>query len=209
MTLSTVAINSYIFAGWKDRHWYRDCQEFFSHRFGEDRVRDIAKLFAATSINTSLRSNITLFRKALYEIEHDLPIGNYLPNIKLQLAQIRAGKDLTGRKINSFARAMSGDPDAVVVDIWLQRAFDMERQYFRQTKGDENGKGRFRSAGVPDKEYTAIEAWVRDEAKAMGLEARQLGAILWSGTRTQWRGADETRYTTILANHMNNLFNCI
>lgn len=69
------------------------------------------------------KSNVTLFRR--YEIENDLPVGNYLPNIQDQLRLIRSGQPLSGRKINAFARAMAGDQNAVVVDIWLLRAFDL------------------------------------------------------------------------------------
>lgn len=207
--MTTKYIGKYLRIGKKDRHWYKECQEVFAEIFGPERVQLVCNIFAATSINTSLKSNITLFRKAYYEIENGLPIGEYLPNIQLQLKKIREGKELSGRKIRSFAAAMSGDPDAVVVDIWLLRAFDMERKYFRVTKGDQKGRGRMRPVGATDKEYTKIESWVRQYAAAKGYEAREVSSMIWAGVRISKSGDRETHYKTILRNNFSNLFNCI
>lgn len=199
-------IPEYVWLGMKDMNWYQECEQTFRDIFGDDKIVLVCKLFAATSINTSLKSNITLFRKAYYEMENGLPIGNYLPNIKMQLQQIREGKDLTGRKINSFARAMSGDPEAVVVDIWLLRAFNLDRKYFR-TGGPHDGS--FRSAGATDKMYTQIEDWIRREAHKRDIEPRQLSSMIWAGVRTKTNGIDDTRYSSILRSQLQNLFKVI
>ncbi len=207
--MDTSSIRRYIQAGKADINWYQDCEDLFVDLFGRHRLELVVRLFAATSINTSLKSNISLFRKALYEFENGLPVGDYLPNIKQQLYQVRSGGELTGRKISSFARAMSGDRDAVVVDVWLARAFDMERRYFRQTKGEQKGRGRIRSAGVSDSDYTRIERYIRRLAKRKGLEARQVSSMIWCGVRTEKTGDRETHYKNILRSHLTNLFNCI
>lgn len=199
-------IPAYVRIGRKDMHWYTDCQALFEDLFGKDRLFLVCKLFAATSINTSLKANIYLFRKALYEIENNLPIGNYLPNIQQQLRQLRAGEELTGRKINSFARAMSGDKNAVVVDIWLLRAFQQERLSTRRT-GPHAGKQR--SSGASDAQYTLIENWVRITAELMGVEPRQLSAMIWCGVRVTKSGDRETHYKNLLLYHFTNLFNVI
>lgn len=204
--MNTERIAEYVWIGRQDQHWYADCQKLFEKHFGKEQLPLITKLFAATSINTSLKSNVKLFRKALYEIQNDLPVGNYLPNIQNQLAKIRAGQELSGRKISSFARAMSGDKDAVVVDIWLLRAFGMDRKYMRHTGPH---KGLMRDGGATDKQYTAIETWVREKAKAMGLEARELSSILWAGVRIAHSGDKNTHYKELLDYHLNNLFGCL
>lgn len=202
-------IHRYVWIGRKDLNWYADCQHVFEDLFGPDRLELVCKLFAATSINTSLKSNITLFRRALYEIENNLPVGNYLPNIQTQLQHCRAGRPLSGRKISSFARAMAGDPDAVVVDIWLLRAFDEDRRYFRKAKDEEKGRGAMRSGGATDKQYTIIEHWVRTEARAMNLQARELSSMIWAGVRITQSGDTETHYKNILKHQLTNLFNVI
>lgn len=114
--METINIPRYVDIGKSSLNWYRDCQLCFEELFGKEKLQLVCQLFAATSINTSLKSNITLFRKAYWEIENQQPVGNYLPNIQNQLRQIRSGKQLTGRKIRSFAAAMSGDVNAFNVE---------------------------------------------------------------------------------------------
>lgn len=207
--VDTSKIHLYTWLGRKDKNWYAQCQELFTDLFGPEKLDLVCKLFAATSINTSIKSNITLFRKAYYEIENGLPISNYLPSIKTQLQYIREGLPLSGRKINSFARAMAGDHSAVVVDIWLTRAFGLDVQYFRQTKDAAEGVGRNRSSSPSDKQYTLIETWVRTEAVKMGLQPRELSAILWSGVRIYVAGDRDTHYKDRLRQSLINLFNVI
>lgn len=198
--MDTSKIARYVWIGRNDINWYTECEEMFVELFGREELGLVCKLFAATSINTSLRSNVTLFRKAYGEIKRDLPIGRYLPNIQAQLGQIRAGGELTGRKISSFARAMSGDKNAVVVDIWLLRAFNMEKRYFRKNDGRE------RSGGASDKQYSIIEQYVRTEAMRMKIEPRQLSAMIWAGVRIDMGGSKKTHYKEALMSSMVGLF---
>lgn len=235
--MDTGKIARYVWLGRHDIRWYHQAEDLFVDLFGRERLQLVTRLFAATSINTSLKANITLFRRALYEIENDLPIGAYMPNIRQQLQQIRAGGELTGRKINSFANAMAGDPDAVVVDIWLLRAFGMDRKYFRkkprgvvsrsleilletsnqvdlfyngpilhpdEIRAVDKSRGLYRSGGASDGQYTKVENYVREEARAMGIQARQLSAMIWSGVRIDQSGDRETHYSTILQTHFRN-----
>lgn len=185
-------IPMYLIKGHKEQHWYEDNKKVLVRLFGIERLTLVTKLFAATSINTSLASNITLFRKALYEIENGLPIGNYLPNIQQQLQRIREGKDLSGQKINAFAKAMQGDHNAVVVDIWLCRAFGL--QVHSPSPG----------------QFKRIEAYVRDISPKYDLKPYEAGAMIWAGCRRHYTGRKSvTRYESLLQFHFNNLFNCI
>lgn len=209
MIIETINIPKYVEIGKSSFNWYSECQNCFEELFGVEKIELVCQLFAATSINTSLKSNITLFRKAYWEIENDKPIGSYLPNIQNQLKQIREGKPLTGRKIRSFAAAMSGDKNAVVVDVWLLRAFGIDKKYFRQKKGQEKGRGTMRNNGASDKEYTAIENWVREYSKLLNCEPRQLSAMIWAGVRISTNGDKQVHYNEILKHSLQNLFNVI
>lgn len=195
--MNTDKIPVYIWIGMNDLNWYADCKQLFIRHFGIEQLTLVTKLFAATSINSSLRSNITLFRKALYEIQHDKPFSNYLPVMLTNLEYVREGKELSGRKIKSFASAMAGDPDAVVVDIWLLRAFGF------LTKGAE------RSRGASNKEYTLIENYCRTLAKEMGINACQISSMIWAGIRIKTNGDKDTHYKKHLDYHLTNLFGCI
>jgi hypothetical protein len=199
-------ISRYVWLGRKDKTWYSDCKETLIDLFGEDELSLVTNLLAGTSINTSLKGNITLFRRAYYEIKNELPTSNYLPNIQQQINQIREGKELTGRKINSFAKAMRGDVNAIVVDIWILRAFELDRKYRRNSGPHE---GTFRSGGATDKQYSLIESWIRQEAIYRSLLPYELCSMIWGGVRREQSGDNETRYCDILRQLLTNLFQVI
>lgn len=205
-------IKKYITVGMPDKNWYKEHQELFVKLFGAGNLHFVAKLFAATSINSSLASNVRLFRKAKHEIENGLPFSNYLPVMKLQLERIRAGEPIRGRKITSFAAAMSGNVNAVVVDIWLLRAFGMNNRYMRTKKvkhplgHDVYIDGRIREGGATDKQYTFIENYVRDLAPTLNLQPRELSAIIWSGVRIAHTGNRQTKYKEVLLQQHYNMF---
>lgn len=197
--METKNIEKYIALGAKDKDWYANTEKLFAEIFGRENVPLVAKMFAATSINSSLKSNIRLFRKAWYELKTDKPHENYLPNIRDQLNRLRHGQELSGKKINAFAAAMSGDRNSVVVDVWLLRAFGEERKYGRAS-------GLVRSSGATDKQFSIIETWVRTEAAWLKLQPRELSAIIWSGVRIDTTGDYETSYHNILRHQMYNMF---
>lgn len=217
--MDTSQIDKYLYIGRHDQHWYRDCQDLFTEIFGEEKLWMVTRLFAATSINTSLKANICLFRRALYEIEHNLPVGSltdgkgktlgYLPNIKNQIQRVRDGQELSGIKIRAFAKAMSGDKDAVVVDVWLARAFGIEKRYLRYPKDGDKSRGKIRSAGVGDKDFGIVEDYCRMIAAEKGYEAREVSSMIWAGVRIDKTGDTETHYKEILKYKLQNLFNVI
>lgn len=204
-TLDFSNLVKYVWLGRQDQYWYQDCEKVFRELFGDDKLLLVTQLFAATSINTSLKANITLFRRAYHEMSNGLPFGNYLPNITLQLNRLRSGASLSGRKINSFANAMAGDPNAVVVDIWLMRAFGIDIKYSR----NRGGGVQLRNGSPTDKQYTLVESYVREAATGMGVQPRELSAMIWSGCRIAQSGDRETRYTSILRQQLTNLFGVI
>lgn len=196
-------LDMYIEIGAKDINWYKECMNLFIDLFGVEHLRMITQLFAATSINSSLKSNVQLFRRALYEIVNGLPIGEYVPVMKMQIERIRRGEEIQGQKIRAFARAMAGDINAVVVDIWLLRAFDEDRQYLRTLSG------RKQSGGATQKQFELIEFTVREKAALINLNPCQVSAMIWSGCRIYHTGDYNTHYKEYLLQHFNNLFNVI
>lgn len=195
MTIITGALPEYLEIGKNDLHWYQDCQKMFEELFGEEELGLVCNLFAATSMKTTLEANIQLFRRAYWETKNNRPHLRYLPAQIQQLNLIRQGKELSGRKINAFAKAMSGTPEAVVVDIWLLRAFSCIAMN--------------ESRSATKKEYDAIENWCRSYALENGIEARQFSSMIWSGIQTKMTGKRNTRYEYLLRSKLENLFNII
>jgi hypothetical protein len=68
---------------------------------------------------------------------------------------------LRGPKTNAFARAIAGDKDAVVVDVWMCRAAGLGK--------DAPNKG----------EYRLIANAVREVASAYNMDAATMQALLW------------------------------
>lgn len=68
---------------------------------------------------------------------------------------------LRGLKTNAFARAICGDPDAVVVDVWMCRAAGLTKDAPNRT------------------EYAAISEAVREVARRTGRPAAVTQAMLW------------------------------
>lgn len=207
IVLNTDSIAKYLWIGRNDKDWYKGCRQVFVDIFGEEEIELVCSLFAATSINSSLKSNIQLFRKAYYEIKNDLPVGNYLPVMKQQIVSIREGGDLSGRKIRSFKNAMKGDQQAVVVDIWLLRAFMQDIKHNRKVKGTDQVV--LRSGGATDRQYTAIETYIREQSAGMGLHPCEMSAMIWAGVRINQGGDRQTRYESILRHSFNNLFSVV
>lgn len=200
MEINQSKLNLYLQTGWHDRNWYLETENLLVSIFGRDKLKLVASYFAATSINSSLKSNIRLFRRALHEVENSLPHVKYLPVMRMQLDKLRNGQPLSGRKIRNFAEAMSGNSEAVVVDIWLARAFAIEKKYFRKESQT------IRSGGVSDKDYTAVEQQVKIIAASLGIQPRQASAVLWSGIRIATTGDRNTRYHSLLQQQLYNMF---
>lgn len=74
-----------------------------------------------------------------------------------------------GRKLDNYYRALMGDPDAVVADMWMARLF-----------GFPDGK-------VPNEaSYSFIEQAVRQMAHEMGVTPVEVQAALWMGIKNHW-----------------------
>lgn len=187
-SLDCTNIAQYVWVGQRYKNWYKDCTDLLVEIFGDKNLDLVSSLIAATSINTSLKGNITLFKKAYYEIKEGKEFSNYLPIIKTQLEQVRSGKGLTGRKISSFAKSLAGDKNAVVVDLWMMRAFGMKTD--RPTV----------------KQYTIIESYIREQASIMGIFPCELQAMIWVGIRKIQTGNVDNSFEYMLRYNFNNLF---
>jgi hypothetical protein len=83
-------------------------------------------------------------------------------NLKMANASLILGYDaLKGQKTNAFARAIAGDENAVVVDVWMMRAAGAQKDSPNKT------------------EYAEISEAIRKIAEKFGLTARTAQALIW------------------------------
>jgi len=179
-------------ANHKEKDWYLETRQTIVEIFGESEAWFVCQLLASTSINSALRSNVSLFAKAYVELKTGKPFSGYIPVMLNQLERLRNGQPISGRKISNFARAMFGDDQAVVVDLWIMRAFGLDTRRKLKT-------GRFGNWTPSKTQYDTIENWIIETAPELGLKPRELCSMIWSGIRTTQTSKDNpTRYCDLL-----------
>ena len=91
-----------------------------------------------------------------------LPVAGLSNNTAMADASLVHGFDaLKGLKTNAFARAIAGDTDAVVIDVWMCRAADLGTDSPNKTQ------------------YNFLADAVRDAAQLFGLSPRTAQALIW------------------------------
>jgi hypothetical protein len=140
--------------------WYHEAQEV-AHEVARnlDTTLEVgASVVSAFSPRERWASNI---EKAIaFSLGHTPKgLGN---NLKMAQSSLTAGfYALKGLKTNAFARAIAGDTDAVVIDVWMMRAANMET--------DSPSQGQ----------YFALSLACRNVAKEFGLTPRTAQALIW------------------------------
>ena len=83
-------------------------------------------------------------------------------NLAMAKKSIKLGFDaLNGQKTNAFARAIAGDENAVVIDVWMLRALGIEKKTPTQSQ------------------YKEMARAVTKVAKIYGTTPRTMQALIW------------------------------
>ena len=141
--------------------WYFEAQEV-----AEDVAENLgvslevgASIVAAFSPRERWASNVA---KSL-AFSMGKPVVGLSNNLNMANNSLVMGFDaLNGQKTNAFARAIAGDSDAVVIDVWMIRAAGMDA-----------------SKGVNKTQYNTLADSVRKIAKEFGLTPRTAQALIW------------------------------
>lgn len=198
-----------VWNGTYDSNWYPETKATLEKVFPNHDIQLLCDLFAATSIRASLESNVTKFFKALAQYEangkHVSHIGvagnkrelqsrfhGFLDATLVNLDKVarggRPGRSRgSGRKIYNFSEAMLGNIKAVVVDVWIIRAFNCDSLYpFR---------GKLVSRSPDDRIYDLIEKYFHELGAFLGMEPRGVCAAVWCSIRwEEGRYSNSTRY---------------
>ena len=140
--------------------WYHDAQtvaQTVADNMGIDLERG-ASIVAAFSPRERWATNVA---KAVSYSNGVRPNG-LQNNLRMADASLAAGFDaLKGLKTNAFARAIAGDTNAVVIDVWMMRAAGMTND--SPTKA----------------QYIALSNAVRKVASDHGITPRTAQALIW------------------------------
>lgn len=154
-------------AGGED--WYTRATSEIRAKYGAD-ADLFSDLLAATSPQTDVRMNVKLAEDAYDRHRRGLKqkpwIGSHGPNI----ARAVRGEELSGPKVRAFARALKGDPHAIVVDTWMLRAAGYG------TPGRVKRPASFRIVRRAIELTAAKVAW-------SGLTATSVQAVIWHAYR--------------------------
>lgn len=177
--LNTSKIEYYLTIGAYHKDWYSNEANTLIELLPEFEELPIVRVFAVTSMTTSIEANVHLAIKALQQMKRGEEIKGFLPNQITYLNLIKNNFDVPGRKIGSFIKALEGDVNSVVVDIWMCRAFGTYTTRMLKVGN------RYRKYGlVPTKkEYDAIEDHCRKDALQLQIEPRQYQSMLWAGIK--------------------------
>ena len=141
--------------------WYHDAQEV---------AEDVAEIMGVSlEVGASIVSAFsprerwaTNVAKA-YAFANGKPVAGLQNNYRMAQAALELGFDaLKGQKTNAFARAIAGDTDAVVIDVWMIRAAGMDA-----------------SKGVNKSDYNMLADTVRNIADEHGITPRTCQALIW------------------------------
>jgi hypothetical protein len=93
-------------------------------------------------------------------------LGNHIPGFKNNMVMannaIAFGYDaLKGMKTNAFAKAIAGDEQAVVIDVWMLRAVGIEKKTPNQSQ------------------YNDLVDAVKKTAFEFGMTPRAMQALIW------------------------------
>jgi len=141
--------------------WYRDAEEI-----AEDVAENLdSSLEVGASVVSAFSPRERWSTNVAKAIEFSLGgtpkgLGN---NLKMARESTVLGfSALKGDKTNAFARAIAGDHDAVVIDVWMIKAAGLDHK-----------------KGVNKTQYRELADAVREVATLRGLTPRTCQALIW------------------------------
>jgi hypothetical protein len=140
--------------------WYRDGEDLCHDlaRIGDTTLEVAAAVVGALSARERWSSNVS---KA-YAFFYGRPIRGLSNNLhSANMATVLGFDALNGQKTNAFARALAGDDEAIVIDVWMMRAAGFTKDSPNKT------------------DYAEISEAIQNIAKSKGLSPRTTQALIW------------------------------
>ena len=140
--------------------WYRDAEEVAEEvaRNLETTLEVGASVVSAFSPRERWSSNVA--KAIAFSLGHG--VRGLGQNLRMAQASLELGFDaLNGAKTNAFARAIAGDTNAVVIDVWMMRAAKME------------------SDSPTQAQYIRLSQALTNVAKEFGITPRTAQALIW------------------------------
>lgn len=147
--------------------WYTMSRQTIQRRYPKDWRKFIGYL-AVTSVNATVKANLTLAKKALRQDHQGENFTGYTQQVITNLERIKTGQPIAGPKVSAFYAALLGDKFAVVVDRWMARAYGYDH--------------------VTPKNFPVIHCSIIRESEENNMYPAEYQAQLWA----EVRGAGES-----------------
>ena len=150
--------------------WYGAAHETikeYAATHGHD-VQRVADILAITSPRQTVARNVQLAHAYLT----DRSVAGVMRGIRAALEHYEETGEIRGPKTGAFSRALTGSPDAVVIDVWMYRALGYDWPSMTPT----------RYAMACDA-VRALAATVKDPDTDRTLTPAETQAAVWCGVR--------------------------
>jgi len=153
-----------------NRNWYTNSLKAITNKYGVHTDKFI-KLLGVTSPRNTVKHNLLLADKTLkYSIlnkDIDFSYGIANKQIRRNVDKVLNNRVIGGQKVNAFIKALSGDLKQIVIDSWVLKVFNINRQ--APLKND----------------ITHIKTVIDKIAIITKLEPSQVQACLWCYAKTE------------------------
>ena len=166
-------IETYLNLGKDYQNRYKNTKNLITSRFPDDDIDYLVKLLASTSINTSVKGNVTIFNEVKKMLEKNEFDESKYRLVKEQISRIQQGESLSGPKIHQYHQAIMGNEKAVTVDTRIGRAFNIERM---RKKG---------TGSLSPLDHLSIRHYIRLKAKEYGLTPAEMTVMIRRGIRIE------------------------
>jgi hypothetical protein len=149
-------------------HWYDNIAGLLKKRLGSQKnVEMFLNFVAATSPRMPVMRNLDQAIQAYNQYMSGQEFSGFMRTHVPNILRAFKGEELSGSKVNNFAKAMAGDANAVTLDVWMARAFGMNKDQFN------------------DVQYKVLSEAIRELAQQAGVEPRQYQAAVWTGIKKE------------------------
>lgn len=164
------------------RHWYTDGVPVVHReaaRLGCT-ARELADVLAITSPRVQVWRNVQLTRAYLVNREYLRTLDGpalaqaikCVPGVAASLIHWESTGEIRGPKTSAFAEAVLGDPDALVLDVWMSRALGVDQARL------------FTVAN-----HAKVQKRMQRAAADLGWTVAETQAAVWAGIISVWRDA--------------------